>query len=139
MPLDKDALLQILERSQDWYIVVKVENEDIRLMYANQLVKENCVECAEYSVHPLLNSCTPFVSLVKVIKQVAQTRERVDIAGFLFKSKPNKILDLQIYSDNGHVIVCGRDVALTMSNLRANLIMMNAKLDTMLEGKIDAN
>jgi hypothetical protein len=129
---EKENLIGILENSVDWYLVLKiVSQQNIELVYANKVARENC---SYLTAGSNILSCADFSSLFGSILQVAQTRERMNFPQYVVKNGDGvlKVLDLQIYANNGNVIVCGRDLEPIIYEFRANTALLNHKLEKLL-------
>lgn len=139
--LTKEDLIQVLERSEDWYIVVSVKDNQAIVEYSNKEMKRNCPgHCAVHAFEDQNNlfSCAAFKKLVPTILAVSKTKQKVHIPEYKFNcihAENFKFVDLQIYANNGHVVICARDLSPIVYNLRTSIALLNSKYDTLLSGK----
>lgn len=135
--LNKEDLYQILERSVDWYLVLKPVDGKLITCYANKVMRDNCTRvCAEAALEigHEFSSCPAFSNLTKLIWQVVNTKDIVHQPEYKFvchQAIP-KYLDLQIYTNNGHIIICGRDLEPILYTLRISTAQLNEQLDTLI-------
>ena len=133
---EKD-LLGILENSVDWYLVLKIQDKDAIIEYVNKVMRDSC------PTHHLIDGqslsiCPEFSKLFGTVLQVAKTKERVNFPQYVIPYNDNvtKILDLQVYANNGNVVICGRDLEPVIYEFRANTALLNHKLEKLLaQGK----
>ncbi len=136
--LTQQQLFEVLERSADWYLVLQLKDDKLITCYANQIMRTNCQgTCLENALTfgENFSSCPAFSKLYDTAITVAKTKTSVHIPEFIFtchNSSP-KFLDLQVYTNNGHVVICGRDLEPVLYNLRKSTALLNEKLDEMLE------
>jgi hypothetical protein len=136
-------LLGILENSIDWYLVLDIHpDETITVNYVNKIMFMNCEHvCANSFIKTGMNfrNCVGFNNLVDTVLQVYKTKERVNFPQYFFKCEHNgtikkaKILDLQIYPNNGNIVICGRDLEPMIYEFRANVALLSHKLTALLE------
>lgn len=144
--LTQEELVQVLENSEDWYIIIKVESGGLIVKYTNKQMHAQCPgECAIHAFSnecDNLENCAAFKPLVPIIRKVHETRQRTNIPQYEFKCIHRldfKFVDLQIYRNNGHVVLCARDLSPNIYNLRTAAANLSKRLDYLLENSNNVN
>lgn len=139
--LTKEDLIQVLERSEDWYMVVEVKDSKVLVQYSNNRMKTNCLgQCAVHALEESneLNQCHAFYELIPLIIEVSKTKTKKHISEYKFKClhrEDFKFVDLQIYPNNGHIVICARDLSPIIYNIRTATAQLNSKLDELINKK----
>ena len=139
-----EELIQILEKSMDWYLVLAVDTNTntITTIYSNHAMMENCGSvCSTQPLNPLsiFDNCGAFAPLKDTILQVYQTKKSVHIPEYIFgcvNKEEQKVLDLQIYTNNGHVVLCGRDLSPIYQNIRTEAARLVQQMDQLIKERM---
>lgn len=126
------ALVQVLDQSLDWYLLFKVVDNQIEVIYRNKPVRDKIATRKECVI---TSHCFEFSDLQKEILEVYETKIEKNIPYYVLSCSciPETIyFNVQIYRNNGHVVLCARDLTKMLTENVKELTKASKRLDGLL-------
>lgn len=130
------ALIQILDDSLDWYILFHVKDDEIGVIYRNRKVRDKIKNLECVFKEGGFQHCHEFFDLKDQILEAYRGQKEISIPNYILNcgcQEESRYFNIQIYRNNGHVVLCARDMTDILTENAKSLRVATSKLDGLID------